>query len=211
MKDFKIYLLGASGHSLSVIDALESNDQYPVGYFDPKASEKINLPHFGKESVEGFQAVNSENSVFFPCIGDNYIRQGLTEFIMDNSDYPFSIIHAKTSISKNALIGPYCFLGAGVIVNSTVVIGSGAIINTGAIIEHECVIGDFAHIGPGAVLCGNVSVGERTFVGANATVRPGIKIGKDAIIGAGAVVVKNVEDNEVHVGAPAKFLKKNGK
>ncbi|PJE58671.1 MAG: dTDP-6-deoxy-3,4-keto-hexulose isomerase, partial [Candidatus Portnoybacteria bacterium CG10_big_fil_rev_8_21_14_0_10_40_22] len=40
----------------------------------------------------------------------------------------------------------------------------------------------------------------------NATILPGITIGKNALIGAGAVVTKNIPDNAVFVGNPAKEL-----
>ena len=71
-------------------------------------------------------------------------------------------------------------------------------------VEHECIIENFVHIAPGAVLTGNVIVGENTLIGANATILPGIKIGKNCIIGAGSVVVKDVCDNSVVKGNPAK-------
>lgn len=208
MRDAKIYLLGASGHSLSILDALESNDLSPEGYFDAQVSSKLDLPYMGKESVEKFQTITANNeAVFFPCVGDNRIRQFLTEFILTNSQIPFTVVHSGTSISKTVSIGSYTFVGAGAVVNSKVEIGIGTIINTGAIIEHECCIGNFVHIGPGAVLCGDVSVGERSFIGANATIKQGIRIGRDVVVGAGAVVLNDVPDSKIVAGNPAKFLK----
>ena len=38
----------------------------------------------------------------------------------------------------------------------------------------------------------------------NATVLPGVKIGRDVKVGAGSVVVKDVPDNRVVRGVPAK-------
>lgn len=211
MKNPKIYLLGASGHALSVIDALQSAGLSPIGYFDLQLSDKVDLPYLGKESEASFlQAANDEEAVFFPCVGNNKIRQLLTETIEKHAQAPFRVIHANTSVSQTATIAPYIFMGAGAIVNYGARIETGAIINTGAIVEHECVVGAFAHIGPGAVLCGNVSVGARSFIGANATIIQGIRIGKDAVIGAGSVVVRDVEDHATYIGAPAKFRKKNG-
>ena len=37
----------------------------------------------------------------------------------------------------------------------------------------------------------------------------GTKIGNNCIIGAGSVVTKNVKNNEVVIGSPARFLRKN--
>jgi acetyltransferase-like isoleucine patch superfamily enzyme len=42
-------------------------------------------------------------------------------------------------------------------------------------------------------------------IGANATILPGIRIGANALIGAGAVVTKDVPENAIMVGNPAKI------
>jgi len=54
----------------------------------------------------------------------------------------------------------------------------------------------------------SVKIGNNTFVGANAVVLMGVNIGDHCIIGAGAVVTKDVPDNSVVVGVPAKMIGK---
>lgn len=49
-------------------------------------------------------------------------------------------------------------------------------------------------------------IGNNVFVGANAVILPGVKIGDNSIIGAGAVVTKNIPQNVVVAGNPAKFI-----
>lgn len=51
-----------------------------------------------------------------------------------------------------------------------------------------------------------VKIGSNVFVGANAIILPGVTIGSNVIIGAGAVVAKDVPDNCVLVGNPAKII-----
>lgn len=53
-----------------------------------------------------------------------------------------------------------------------------------------------------------VAIKQNAWIGANAVILPGVIIGKNAIIGAGAVVTKDVEDNAVVAGVPAKFIRK---
>ena len=48
---------------------------------------------------------------------------------------------------------------------------------------------------------------EGASIGSNATILCGITIGKNALVGAGAVVVKDVPDNAVVAGNPAKVIK----
>lgn len=58
-------------------------------------------------------------------------------------------------------------------------------------------------------LCSPVYVGNFTQIGAGAIILPGVRIGSKVIVGAGAVVAKNVPDNSVVVGVPARPIKDN--
>lgn len=53
---------------------------------------------------------------------------------------------------------------------------------------------------------GKVVIGDRVFIGAGSIVLPGVRIGSDVIVGAGSVVTKNVPDNTVVSGNPAKAI-----
>lgn len=53
-----------------------------------------------------------------------------------------------------------------------------------------------------------VTIGNNVWIGGSATIIPGVRIGNNVVIGAGSVVTKNVPDNEVWAGNPAKFIKK---
>ena len=48
---------------------------------------------------------------------------------------------------------------------------------------------------------------EGAIVGANSTLLPGVVIGKNALVGAGSVVTKDVPENAVVVGNPARKVK----
>ena len=53
-----------------------------------------------------------------------------------------------------------------------------------------------------------VTIGEDTWLGGGVIVCPGVTIGKRCIIGAGSVVTKDIPDDCVAVGTPARVIKK---
>lgn len=53
---------------------------------------------------------------------------------------------------------------------------------------------------------GKVEIGNHVFIGANTTVLPGVKIGDNVIIGANSVITKDIPNNSVFAGNPAKKI-----
>lgn len=52
-----------------------------------------------------------------------------------------------------------------------------------------------------------VTIGNNVWIGGRAIINPGVTIGHNAVIASGAVVTKEVPDNVVVGGNPAKFIK----
>ena len=52
-----------------------------------------------------------------------------------------------------------------------------------------------------------ITLGNNVYVGNNVIFMPGITVGSNVIIGAGAVVTKDIPDNSVAVGVPARVIK----
>lgn len=53
---------------------------------------------------------------------------------------------------------------------------------------------------------GKILIGNNVFVGADTTIMPGVSIGNNSIIGTGSIVTKDVPENTVYAGNPAKFI-----
>ncbi|MCP3926348.1 MAG: acyltransferase [Desulfobacterales bacterium] len=51
-----------------------------------------------------------------------------------------------------------------------------------------------------------ISIGNNSFLGNNTIVLPGVSIGNSTIIGAGSVINKNIGNNSIWAGNPAKFI-----
>lgn len=204
---YSIAIIGYSGHSFVVLDAAKQMG-LDVEYYCERNQVSFNpfeINYLGDEG-SGFFDWNSIDQ-FILGIGDNRIRQKVADLILSQKKTILNVIHPSSIISNYATFGTGNFIAASVTVNALAKIADNCILNTGCIVEHECSIESGAHIAPGTVLAGNVTVGKNSFIGANTVVKQGVKIGNGVTIGAGSVVIKDIPDNDIWVGNPAKKLK----
>lgn len=136
------------------------------------------------------------------------------------------------------MIGPYVSISAGMgpgqdLINDHIVtIGDRCLIGRQcSIVAHYSVtIGDDVFFGPNVYITDQnhgfedltvpigrqtmpekpVVIGAGSWLGANAVVLPGVTIGKHVTIGAGSVVTKDLPDNCVAVGSPARVVRQLG-
>ena len=53
---------------------------------------------------------------------------------------------------------------------------------------------------------GRICIGNNCFIGSGARIMPGVRIGNNCIVGAASVVTKDIPDNSVVAGMPAKVI-----
>jgi sugar O-acyltransferase (sialic acid O-acetyltransferase NeuD family) len=210
-KDYNkaIVLIGGGGHCRSVLDSLNSIDEYEeVIITDPNIPAGTNIDGVivvGDDDIlpDLFSRGIKKAFITIGSVGDRKsieLRQQLFNKVTAIGFEVPSVIDKTALVSKNAKIHDGVFVGKKAIVNAGAEIGKMAIINTGAIIEHECSVGAFSHVSIGAVLAGQAEVGEGAFIGANSTVIQCRKIGANSVIGAGSIVLSDVPANTTVVG-----------
>ena len=118
-----------------------------------------------------------------------------------------AIIRDKVKLEKN------CIILMGAVVNVGASIGENTMVDMNAVIGSNAKVGKNCHIGAGAVISGTmepysskpVVIKDNTFIGANSVILEGITIGSNVIIGASSLVTKDIPDNVVAYGVPAKI------
>lgn len=104
------------------------------------------------------------------------------------------IIGCGTTINSDAFIDARC----GIEIGNNTMVGRGVKIFT---LGHDIQHPDFKSVG------GKVIIGDNVVIFPYAIIMPGVTIGNNAVIYPGSVVTKNVEDNNVVAGVPAKYIK----
>ena len=126
-------------------------------------------------------------------------------------------------IQSGATLGENCSLGQNVNIGPNVKIGNGVRIQNNVSVYEGVEIEDNVFLGPCCVFTnvlmpradksvhGNYArtlVREGASLGANCTIVCGHTIGRRALVAAGAVVTKDVPDNAIVAGVPAKIIGK---
>jgi sugar O-acyltransferase (sialic acid O-acetyltransferase NeuD family) len=207
-------IIGAKGFAKELLEAIcqtNANDE-SIAFFDDVSEDLPDLL-FGKYAIirdleEAEKYLKTDEGKFALGVGNPVLRYKLSEKFKKSGEL-ISIISPFARIGRwKNHIGEGTNVLSNAVIESNNEIGVGCLIHVGALISHDVTIGKFCEISPSANLLGAVSVGDFCSIGAGAQILPKIKVGRNVVIGAGAVVTKDVSDNSLVVGVPAKIVKK---
>ncbi len=154
-------------------------------------------------------------------IGDNAVIRAHTIIYAGNQIGNNFQTGNKANIRELNNIGDDVSIGTLSIIEHHVKIANGARIHSQVFIPEYSELKADAWIGPNVVFTNakyprspdvkdqlvGPTIGVNAKIGANSTLLPGVVIGDNALIGAGSLVSKDVPDNSVAVGHPAKVVK----
>jgi sugar O-acyltransferase (sialic acid O-acetyltransferase NeuD family) len=206
-------IVGAKGFAKEVLEVLSQLNQLENLAFYDDVNADVPEKLFGQFPV---LRTTQEASIYFKTI-DNQFTIGIGNPALRKMLYDkFTALGGKftSTISPLSIIGSFdvqigigsnILLGA--IFSNGISLGKGCIVYYNSIITHDCSIGDFVEISPSVTLLGRSQIGSYSQIGSNATILPDIKVGENVIIGAGSVVTKDLPDDCLAYGIPAKIIK----
>lgn len=125
--------------------------------------------------------------------------------IGDNSRVgPFVEIQKNCAVGKYCKISSHSFICEGVVLEDEVFIGHGVMFTNGRYPRATNPDGSLQTDADWKMEA--TRVGRGASIGSNATIICGVSIGERAVVGAGAVVTRDVPDNAVVAGVPARVI-----
>lgn len=218
-----VIIIGSGSHGVVIADIILSGNKFKLLGFSEKddafkslsskkrqVTKNLWFPIYADSEL--FQKKCSDNQVLFVLgLGQELmkVRARIAAQLKKNRFSFCTITHPSSIIATSATIGEGVVVMAGAVINPFVKIGNHVVVNTGATIDHHCVVSDNSFIQPGAHLAGHVCVGKNTIIGIGSAVKERIKIGNNSIVGGGAFVNRDMPDNTVYAGVPARKLRNN--
>ena len=207
----RLMILGAGGHGKVVAEIAELMGKWNEIVFldDNKEIDEIN-GYRVIGSLNDYKIYKDVYQYAFVAIGNNKLRLQIIEDITREGLIVPVLVHPFTFMSSNCLVQEGTVIMGGTVINTNSTIGKGCIINTSSSIDHDCVLEDGVHISPGVHIGGTVSVGKSTWICIGSSVANNIVIGSNVVVAAGSAVIKNIPENVMVAGVPAKIKKSFG-
>lgn len=217
------------GKDVTIREGVIIEDNVVIGdhcYLDYNAVIKANVT-LGENSFVGAQCIlgeflfdffdGRENCCHPLVIGPNALLRSGTIIYGDTViGEDFATGH-RVTIREKAVIGDHVSIGTLSDIQGDCRIGNYVHMHSNVHIGQKSEVRDYAWIFPYVVLTNDpkppseemrgVLVDEFACVCTGSVVLPGVRIGRDALVGAGANVTKDVPDEMVAVGNPAKVLR----
>jgi acetyltransferase EpsM len=200
-------IIGAGGMGNDALwVANEMQEWECIGFADDNdsiAKNRGGIPVLGTVKAVG---ESIEPVWFFCAIGKNEVRKRVFGSYVERNWKPATLIHPSAIIGPGVSVGGGTYVGPGCILCPNVTVGDSVLVNCQVMLGHDSRLGDFSQICPGVKVNGNCKVGELAFLGSNAALQPGVSVGARSTVGANSFVVKDVPDDRLVIGVPARMM-----
>lgn len=210
-----IILFGCGEHARMVIDNIEEQKIYKIVGLLTNDHTELNKKIYGYDVI-GLDAdiidiVAKDSSIkgYFLGVGNMKARAKLAEWLDKNIALDaVNIIHPTCIVSSHSTVGKGNLFEAYTKIANGAVVGNHCIVNSFTAINHDQIVGNNVLIA-GSVSLAGTTIGDNTIIADGASIGFKRKVGKNCIIGDGAVVTKDIPDNVIAYGNPAKIIRNN--
>ncbi|MBQ6174878.1 MAG: hypothetical protein IJK28_09665 [Clostridia bacterium] len=216
----KVIVLGGSGAGMVAASvAMKLPDVEFLGFLNHNLEKGDTVGDFKKLPVlgkpEDIETFLKEKDTYFFCayegIRDPHLSYNLWKELPIPKDRYINLIDPNAVIPEG-----FVKVGVGVLAAPFVQVSPDAIISDNvmllgnAFVGHNSFIGEFSHVTTNSVVGAYVHVGKAVTVGMNSTLLGRVHVGDFTLIGAGSMVTKDVPNDVIVAGNPAKVLRARG-
>lgn len=159
--------------------------------------------------IKAIEIYGKENLEFVLSIGEPAVKDIIYQKLKDNDCMVTNLFHPTANIDPTSIFGEGIVIGRMAGIPPYGVFGNNIKVNGFTAIGHNVQLGDNVVVSAFAFIGGDTKIGRNTYIGPHACLRNGINIGENVIVGMGSVVTKDVPDNAVVYGNPAKVMRYN--
>jgi sugar O-acyltransferase (sialic acid O-acetyltransferase NeuD family) len=207
-----IYGAGGLGRELYVlanqINKIENRWNEIICIDDTEGISDINgkRPSTFNETILKY---NNKNLEFVIAVGEPHSRNLLREKV-NKLDFSLAIlVHPSVSISDETKLGAGTVICCNCFISCNVIIKENVLVQPSVSIGHDNIIGNDTVISTNVCIAGGCNIGNETYIGIQVPIKEGINIGNQTIIGMGSVVIRDIPDQVIAMGNPARAMKNN--
>ncbi len=212
-----LLIIGGPGHGSVIASCIEDNR---LRFNDNEWEIAGFINDFEKDNIDGYPIIGGTMNIRELINKDFYFAWGIhllqrnpfTEKFFNQIKIPddrlATIIHKTAFVATNAEIDPGVFIMNNAYVSPRVKLGKGTMVKSNALIGHDVKCGPLCHFAMGSITGAFTQLGVCADVATGCVVLEKISIGNYSFAGAASLISHDIPDYEIHVGSPAKFLKK---
>lgn len=207
-------IYGAGGLGREVLEIVKLQPRYEERWSSILFVDDIN-PHrcLRDLPVLSFEEVISNYSFseveFLIAVGEPFLRQKLYEKIKNKHYSLTKLIHPTVTIPDSTIVNEGVVIGAFSLISCDITIKENTYIQNHVSIGHDSQIGAHCVLSAFDAISGACQIGSCTYLAMSIPVKENLTIGSGSIIGMGSVVCRDIPDDVIAMGNPARPMKNN--
>ena len=208
-----LVIFGESGLGHEILDLVQQMQEagkktYDVIVFADDAEDKTEYNGYKTLPPELiFNQYSPNTTRFVLAIGEPATRTRVIRRIREKGYNFETLIHPSSYVGLNSIIGEGTVIQRDVFVSCDCVIGNNCLIQPSSNVGHNACIGENCVISTNCAISGDVGIGSGTYIAVGVSVIQGANIGQDTVLGMASVVTRDIPDNVVALGNPARPMK----
>lgn len=208
-----LIIIGCGGFGREVHDLVDAINEKKLtwdllGYLDDRP-EAVNVSRVESRDSKVLGGTDwlmtaGHDVQFVIGIGTGKTRRIIDERLRSAGFTAAALVHPAATLGHDVRIQPGVVICAGVRATTNISLGRHVHLNINTTVGHDCTLDDYVTVNPLVAISGGVTVGTETMLGTHSAILQNLEIGERSVIGAGSCVVRDVDDDAMVKGVPAR-------